>query len=991
MRTNQFLLSLLLLLAASWDACAAGTREKPKHWEKQKERQPWLWEVPQQQPVPDGPGRTDIDRMLQAALRGKQLQPAPPVDPETWLRRVSFVLTGLPPDPESAKALREQDDAAAREAVVARLLASPHFGERWARHWMDVMRYAESRGHEDDFLIANAWQYRDYLIRAFQSDLPYDALVREHVAGDLLPARRGPGGGNESVLGTGWAFLGEEIHNPVDLRQDECERVDNKIDVLSKAFLGLTVACARCHDHKFDPITQRDYHALSGLVLGSSFRQVRFETMEQEREVAAKLADLRRRHAPALGRAYGELLREMVAQLRATVRMQVPDGATADAAAGGEAVAGWWQREREAAAAAGPSHPLHAVARLLGEPDLADAGKFAEALARHRPGAGADLPSGAEVIADYREPGKTPWKADGPTMVAVSTGEPLVDPSGRAWAGLAVSGMAWRDAFWNRLAPAPGTEMDSGELGAAVRSGRTLRTPKFALRTGKLHYLMRGKFQVYAGVDGHIMLTGGLHSRLRAEFDTAGQWRWVTQDLSAYAGHRGHLEFAPSGDGEAMLLMVVDAGEIPAVRALEPWWPEEGVTSAEAFVASLLGSMQAVAEAMSAGRGLQGKQLALADWMVRGAPSCGLSMERVETAAAGQFRETGALSAGVRWESALAVSWADLTGTDDAVLDRGKYQNPGEVAARGLPAVFGSPLIAVRDSSGRAELAAQLTDPANPLLARVMVNRLWHHVFGRGLVATVDNFGWLGERPTHPALLDHLAWQFVRQDGWSVKKMLRRLVLTDAFARRSRAADAATEASDPGNVWLHRMPVRRLEAEAIRDAMLVVSGRFNPQSGGPPVPVPLNDFVVGRGRPAASGPLDGDGRRSIYTAVRRNFLPTMMVAFDYPTPFSAVGRRSVTNVPAQALVMLNDPFVREQAGRWAARLLEALPQAGDAERVAWLFATGLQRAPRAAELAAALVSLQEMRNLQEGDDRERTAWVEFCHGMMGASEFIYLQ
>jgi len=968
----------------------AGETRGAENQARQKDRQPWLWQAPQRQQVPDVPGRTDIDRMLLAKLREKQLEPAPLVAGDVWLRRVSFVLTGLPPEEAAMRALRERDDKAARAAIVDQLLAGPHFGERWARHWMDVMRYAESRGHEDDFLIANAWQYRDYLIRAFGADVPYDVFVREHLAGDLMEARRGPGGSNESVLGTGWAFLGEEIHNPVDLRQDECERVDNKIDVLSKAFLGLTVACARCHDHKFDPITQSDYHALSGLVLGSSFRQVRFETMEQEREVAAKLAEVRRRHAPAVGKAYAEVLRGLADALRKTAGRPAGGVVTEEEPSGGGTFAGWWQREREAAAA-DVSHPLHAVVRLLAEPRSSEPGRFAEALAQHRPGAPGELSAGAVVLADYREPGRTPWKADGPAMVALAAGEPLVGTPERPWAGLAVSGMAWRDAFWNPLSSAPGTEMDSGELGAAGRSGRTLRSPKFSLRTGKLHYLMRGKFQVYAGVDGHVMLTGGLHSRLRAEFDTGAAWRWVTHDLSPYAGHRGHVEFSPAGEGDAMLMMVVDAAEVPAVPAVVPWWPEAEPSSPEHLLEMLGKAVAGVADVMASGRAPAGQDLALADWMVRQAGSAGGDMARVAAAAAGQFRETAEIASTVRWQSALAVSWADLTGTDDPVLDRGKHQKPGEAVPRGLPEVFGTPRIAVRESSGRAELAAQLTDPANPLVARVMVNRLWHHVFGRGIVPTVDNFGWLGERASHPEILDHLAWQFVREDGWSVKKMLRRLVLTDAFARSSRAAHAGSEAADPGNVWLHRMPVRRLEAEAIRDAMLVVSGRFNPRQGGPPVPVPLNDFVVGRGRPAASGPLDGDGRRSIYTAVRRNFLPTMMVAFDYPTPFSAVGRRNVTNVPAQALVMLNDPFVRAQAALWAARMLAALPQAGDAERVTWLFETGLQRVPREPELAAAMASLAEMRSLQDGDDRAQAAWVEFCHGMMGAGEFIYLQ
>ena len=200
---------------------------------------------------------------------------------------------------------------AAREKLVDRLLASPHYGERWARHWMDLVRYAESRGHESDYLIANAYQYRDYLIRAFNVDVPYDYFVREQIAGDLLPTPRlnPANGANESVLGTGWAFLGEEVHSPVDIRQDECDRTDNKVDVLGKTFFGLTLGCARCHDHKFDAISAQDYYAMSGFILSSSYRQVRFESMEQNRRVARELNSARDKARPAIAAAVAASLK----------------------------------------------------------------------------------------------------------------------------------------------------------------------------------------------------------------------------------------------------------------------------------------------------------------------------------------------------------------------------------------------------------------------------------------------------------------------------------------------------------------------------------------------------------------------------------------------------------------------------------------------------------------------------------------------------------
>ncbi|MCP4512278.1 MAG: DUF1553 domain-containing protein, partial [Fuerstiella sp.] len=182
-----------------------------------------------------------------------------------------------------------------------------------------------------------------------------------------------------------------------------------------------------------------------------------------------------------------------------------------------------------------------------------------------------------------------------------------------------------------------------------------------------------------------------------------------------------------------------------------------------------------------------------------------------------------------------------------------------------------------------------------------------------GIVESVDNFGWLGHRPSHPELLDHLTWTFIHEDEWSFKRLIRRVVLSRTFGLSSRPEDSRAIEVDPKNRLLHRMPIRRLEAEAVRDQILAVSGRLNPTLLGPPIPVHLTEFVVGRGRPGISGPLDGDGRRSIYTAIRRNFLPTMMLTFDMPIPFSTVGRRNVTNVPVQSLALMNDRFVFEQA------------------------------------------------------------------------------
>ena len=249
--------------------------------EARKRSQSWLWAAPKKVNIPrieDAEwGRDPVDAFIGQRLEVKGLKPAAEIDPRAWLRRVQFAITGLPPSPAEIAGFLADTNLGSRERVVDRLLGSPHYGERWARHWMDLMRYAETRGHESDYLIANAWHYRDYLVRAFNTDVAYDRFLLEHLAGDLLPNPRFRTSTdiNESVLGTGWVFLGEEVHSPVDIRQDECDRLDNKVDVFTKSFLGLTVSCARCHDHKYDPIPTRDYYSLYGVFQSSAESLVR--------------------------------------------------------------------------------------------------------------------------------------------------------------------------------------------------------------------------------------------------------------------------------------------------------------------------------------------------------------------------------------------------------------------------------------------------------------------------------------------------------------------------------------------------------------------------------------------------------------------------------------------------------------------------------------------------------------------------------------------
>ena len=990
--------------------------------EGRKQRLPWIWETPRRQTLPrvrdrDWP-KDDLDTFILTKLEQTGLAPASPADDRAWLRRVCFAITGLPPSPREIHEFLADVSPQAREKVVDRLLASPHYGERWARHWMDLVRYAESRGHESDFIIANAYHYRDYLIRAFNADLPYDQFLLEQLAGDLLPRPRlnAATGGNESVLGTGWAFLGEEVHSPVDLRQDECDRIDNKVDVFTKTFLGLTVACARCHDHKFDAITAKDYYALTGFVLSSSYRQVRFETMEAESRIALDLESLLGRFRPNMAATAAASCRpgleRMADYLTAARRVLMEGRAESGRQTVVEAVAKeqfleanklqLWVRHLDEAAADEAS-PLHLYAKVARDPAADNPARFAELMKAAGPGREAKLPDDARVIADYSDPGHQPWKADGPGFGSrpLAPGD-VVFGGDPAKPGLRVMtyGAACRDLFWNRLKTAPGNEDDSGSLAATSRSGQMMRTPTFTLGVGKLHYLIRGKTRVYAAVDSHLMVAGPLHGPLVATFNSGktNAPQWLTHDLSAYSGHRAHLEFGPEGDGELEVLMVVEAKEKPEWRpGSDRKVAEKTADSPRALAVTLQTAMSNAAQRFGqdaiAGQPDAVRQANLANWFLQNRELLGGSVGRAEADLAADFhKERQALSRRVHWESKTAVAWFDGTGVDENVLVRGKPFRPGVVSPRSLPAAFaGAAPIHATSSSGRYDLGRQLVDPANPLVARVIVNRVWHHLFGRGIVATVDNFGFLGERPTHPELLDHLAWQFVHEDGWALKRLIRRLVLSNTYAMSSKPSDGQAEEVDPSNLLLHRMTVRRLEGEAIRDALLAVSGRLDPTLGGPPVPVYLTEFVVGRGRPEKSGPLDGAGRRSVYTAVRRNFLPTTMLAFDTPTPFSTVGRRNVTNVPAQSLVLMNDKLFYEQSRVWAQRLLREMAGAGTEERLRWLFETAYGRLPAPAEVDSCTATIRELQKLERAGTGPAEVWSELCHALLNANDFVYLR
>ena len=994
--------------------------DKPAFDLQKRKQEHWAWKPIQRQEPPavkDGAwARGPLDRFILAKLEEKNLSPAPPADTRTLVRRVYFDLIGLPPSPDDVEAFVKDEAPDAYEKVVDRLLASPQYGERWARHWLDLVRYAESRGHEFDYTAPNAYQYRDYVIRALNADVPYNDFVTEHIAGDLLekPRLNPKDNFNESIIGTGFWFLGEEVHSPVDISQDQADRFDNRIDVFGKTFLGLTIACARCHDHKFDAIAAKDYYSLFGFLESCNYRLVRFDTIDQNRGVARDIAASRDRARPALERALADAARPAIDRMadyllaaREAIQAGAPKKESLEQIAqvhkldAGQ-LGRWTSALLEAAKDA--SDPLHAWAMVCTDARADDPKRLAELLRPLADGmkkTDADaLPKGAEVVLDYANGRPEDWMPDDAAFGAgpVRAGDVRIEGDGaHPTIRLNTIGAAEYDRTWDGMKLAPGAENDPGALGRRVRAGRTIRTPTFTINAGKVYYLVKGGGMIYAAVGSHVMIAGPLHGQIVGDIPPGDKYHWAGIDLTPYKGRRVHLEFTAAEGADFALARVVQAEASPAIvdtpnRALLNLLSGDEAGSLERQAAGYQRLFQDTAKRLRADQVAGSPEAAdlarLANWLLR-RPEL-LSDEGVKTLqeiAVASLAEQKKLVAGIRRESRLAMALQDGDGVDEHVFKRGMYKVPGDEAPRRfLEALAGPERLSVARGSGRMELVHQMTDPAlDPFLPRVMVNRIWHHLFGRGIVASVDNLGVLGEAPTHPELLDYLADQFVK-DGWSIKKTIRMLVLSSAYRMSSHPTDA--DQADPQNLLLHRARLRRLEGEAIRDDMLSVSGRLDLlKMYGPPTPVHLTPFLEGRGRPG-DGPLDGDGRRSVYISIRRNFLSPMMLAFDTPSPFSTVGRRTVSNVPAQALILMNDPFVHQQAEIWAKRILA---QGGsDKERITRMYLAAFSRPPTDVELTACLDFLGQQAKAGGKQPSDLAVWADLAHTLFNVKEFIYL-
>lgn len=975
----------------------------------------WCWQPIEQQSPPTVTNiawpRKLLDHFVLAKLEAAGIQPAPQADKATLVRRVYFDLIGLPPSPDEVRQFLADNSPQAFERVVDKLLDSPHFGERWARHWMDVVRYAETCGHEFDYPIHQAWRYRDYLIRAFNADVPYDRFVLEHIAGDLLPRPRlNPTEQfNESILGTGFWFLHEASHAPVDARGDQALRIDNQIDVFSKAFLGLTVACARCHDHKFDAIATQDYYAIAGFLQSSRRDNAMLDPggkIHQTSSAIARECEKVDREFQNAAASAGKLTNEQFAKwlLAASevVQGRPKSAGTANQSPpprGTNEVAEEyqldplrldnWVKALADPALAETSHPLHAWQELAQSVSSKDSPTDDELNQwRERQRRISDQVAQAEAsyprFEDFNRADYRPWFVEGEAFAARPTA------SGR-----------W-DATASAIQLARPGVAHSGQLARNLRG--VLRSPSFTINHKNIYYRLAGEgCEVRLIVDGYTMIEFHqlLFGGLKFNIDSKEKFVWHRQagDLGMYLGHRAYIEVIDSGDGWAVIdeICFSDLDSPPPMAAattLQVANSKQREDLSLSSLAKILGDYWQTATNHWREGTLDASETELLNWAMRNkvlnlaqSPESSNLPQAVEAARQQIAERLRNLPSPV-----MATAMTEGTGEDQPIYIRGNPRTPGELAPRQLLLALVGKQPPVERGSGRLILAQQIVDTDNPLTARVMVNRVWHHLFGRGIVASVDNFGVLGEKPTHPELLDFLAQRFM-QERWSVKRLIRSLVLSSTYQMSSSANPLAIE-RDPTNQLWHSMPVRRLQAEAIRDAALTISGDLNDKLYGPSVAAYITPFMQGRGRPETSGPINGEGRRSIYVEVRRNFLSPLMLAFDAPIPFNSVGRRNVSNVPAQALILMNDPFFVEQARKWSQRLLaeKEMPFDERVERAYWM---AFSRPPDASELERAQTFFAtQSQALGVSNDQSRIdqhVWADYCHVLFNTKEFIFVR
>jgi hypothetical protein len=742
-----------------------------------------------------------LDRFILARLEAKDLRPVKPASKRALIRRATFDLIGLPPTPEEIDSFLADDSADAFAKVVDRLLASPHYGERWGRHWLDVARYGEDQAHTFQArLYPNGYRYRDWVVKAFNDDLPYDRFVTEQIAADLIQE----GDPKERLAALGLFGVGPHYYlDGAEKKAVEAAELDDRIDTLTRGFLGLTVSCARCHDHKFDPIPTKDYYSLAGVFQSTKYEELPLATPEQLAKFNEGQGRVREHEAK-------------IKQFLAEEAVHVSEGLGANTA---RYVVSAWKL-----------HNLRKTTPALAVNDFAGKDNLVPAV----------LDRWLKYLFDN--------KADDRPHLAA---------------------FRWALAGLDAARDLSGNEEALAKVTAAATA-------------------------LQDDVQAALKARDGLADRPGAALDK--KQADLLRDL-----------FGPQG------VCRIDDKQIEKMLDAK----------AKGSLAALRTELEAIKKAAP--------KVPMAHTIVEGTPA------------------------------------------DMKVYLRGNPNKEGDVAPRRfLRILAGDDPPPFTQGSGRLELARAIVSPKNPLTARVMVNRIWQHHFGRGLVGTPSNFGKLGQRPTHPELLDHLASTFIAR-GWSVKAMHREIMLSATYQLAS-TWDERDAAVDPANELLWRMNRRRLDVEAWRDALLAASGNLERQLGGP-----ASDLNSSANR-----------RRTLYGSVSRHNLNGLLRLFDFPDPNITSETRSVTVVPLQQLFVLNSEFMVEQA-RALARQLEKEDKDDSARiRKAYLRLYGRPPAERELKLGLEFLSAADEPVPPGGKKPDLSPWEQYAQVLLGANEFAFV-
>jgi mono/diheme cytochrome c family protein len=795
-------------------------------WEKA--RQFWAFQPPTKHARPavrdaNWPAG-DIDYFILAGLEDRGLRPVHFAGKRELIRRATFDLTGLPPTVEEVDAFEHDDSPQAFETVVNRLLPAPQYGERWGRYWLDVARYADDKALAFATPWPHAWRYRDWVVKALNDDMPYDRFVRLQLAGDLLTEPDTDD--TVRLAGLGFQGLGALYHKGSVAEQVKADEIDDRIDTLARGLLGLTVACARCHDHKYDPIPTRDYYSLASAYNGAEWNEVALaspEVVERFREGQRRIKEQDDSIHQWLRDAGQRAGRDQFAQI--SRMMQVA-----------------WRL-----------NVLQAKGVKVSDEEIARRENLAPFfVTRFRD----FLKSDHKGEATKRFPQLGAWFADDGKELEVTKFEDAVVPD-------AVRKIA--------------DEFQQSAQSSLQRRDELERQYDEAL--------------AQAGTDGEKKAVK--RPPLEKEHDEFLKNLWLDG--------AGPLH-ADETSTERQFLSDDEKPQLAEMRA---------------------------------------------------------ELERRKRAAPPQYPIAHGVAGG---------------GTAMPVYIRGNVQKKGETAPPGFLQI----LHRADETNGdehpsnptftRLELANAICSPSNPLTARVIVNRVWQHHFGRGIVGSASNFGLVGDRPTHPELLDSLAVRFI-ESGWSLKWLHRELMLSSVY-RLSAEQNATNIGVDPDNRLLWRFAPRRLDVEAWRDAILAVSGRLDRTIGGPAV-----------------GSTDaGHVRRTLYGMVSRRDPDKMMIAFDFPDANVSNARRDVTTVPQQQLFVLNSDFMIQSAEAFAARLEKAA--SSDEQRIALAYQSAYGRAPSADEIQFGLTFL---RNAAETHGNDRlSVWGQFTQAILAANEFAWI-